>query len=799
MSMILEDLRYAVRALRSRPSLSAVVVVTLALGIGANSAIFTVVNGVLLRPLPFTNPDRVVMMYEVDPRGRDSIVSLPLIDDWRRQLTTLTGISAVAVQSANLTNVAEPDRLRAAFVSAGFFDTLGVQPAIGRGFREGEDLPGAMKTAVLSYATWQSRFGGDPSVLGRSLVLNNEPHQVIGVLSATFEFPIDATEVWMPLASFPNLSATRRDRGYMVVGRIRNGMSDEAATAELRALSTSLASAYPDTNAQWSARLVPFREAAIGGTASNLRMLSGAAAFVLLIACANIANLLLVRATSRQREMALRAALGASRARLVRQLLAESALMALAGGGLGLVLSASLTEAMLQLVPLLPRGDRVAPDAAVVAFTLLVSTVTGLLFGSAPAWRISRTDVRSTLNESVRTGDSRGAAGIRSALIVCELALSLVLLVGAGLMVQSLYRVLTVDIGYQPDHLLTLEYRLPRNKYQTAAEQWGFHRRVVEAIAGVPGVETASLARAAAQSGNGGYVGYWRADQSQPSQDSLSRAQFNAVTSDYFRAMRIPIVQGRVCNAGDTADAPIAIVINHFLADRLWPGQNAIGEQLRSPDIPVAANVVGVVGNTRPQLLSQPITSQIYGCLSQQAGLFATVVARTTAEPMAVARAVQRAVWTVDPDQPVWKIRSAESMVAGSVQTQRFVMVLMSSAAALALLLAALGTYSVLSYSVERRAREVGVRLALGATRSRVIRLMLSQTSVLIAIGVVVGLAGAFVLADVLATQLFEISPRDPLTFVATAALLTVVALIAAWMPVSRATRVDPALTLRAE
>jgi putative ABC transport system permease protein len=407
--------------------------------------------------------------------------------------------------------------------------------------------------------------------------------------------------------------------------------------------------------------------------------------------------------------------------------------------------------------------------------------------------------MRSTLNESGRTSDGRGAGRLRNALIVCELALSLMLLVGAGLLVRSLHRVLTVDLGYAADHLLTLEYRLPRNKYQRSSDQWEFHRRVVESIARVPGVETASLARAAAQSGNGGFVGYWKADEAQPPPDAIPGALFNAVTPDFFRAMRIPVFQGRVCDATDTAEAPLTVVINRHLAERLWPGASPIGRQLRSPDIPVAATIVGIVGNTRPQLPTQPISSQIYGCLSQNPGLFATVVARTTLEPMTVARAVQQAVWAVDPDQPVWKIRSGDMLVAGSVQTRRFAMVLMSVAAALALLLAALGTYSVLSYSVARRAREVGVRLALGATRQAVIRLMVSQTSVPIAVAIATGLAGALVLSGLLSTQLFDISPRDPFTFIATAIVLAAVALVAAWVPARRATSVDPMLTLRSE
>jgi putative ABC transport system permease protein len=803
MSLLIDDLRHAIRALRAQPAVTAVIVLTLTLGIGANSAIFTVVNAVLLRPLPFHAPDRIVMLYEVDPGGADRFVSIPAFEDWRESLTTIDGLSAMASQTANLTGVPEPDRLRAGFVTSAFFDMLGVQPIIGRAFAAGDDRPGAAKTALLAYGTWAQRFGSDPALVGRALMLNNEPHEIVGVLAPRFEFPIDAVDVWMPLSSLPNantrLYEDRRNRNFMVFGRLSDGVSADAAGSELRSVSARLATAHPESSETWSARFEPFHDVTVRGVSRNLTLLAGAVACVLLIACANIANLLLVRASTRQREMALRAALGASRARLLRQLLGESVLMALAGGGLGLVLGAALTDAMLTLVPNLPRADGVGPDTIVIAFTMTLSCLTGLLFGVVPAWRTARVNVRTTLNETVRTGDSPATGRMRAALVVCELALSLMLLVGAALLVQSLYRVLTVDIGYNPDRVLTLEYRLPVNKYQTPPQQWAFHRRVVDAIARVPGIEAASLARAAPQSGNGSYIGYWKDGDQPPHEDQMARAQFNAVTPGFFRAMGIPVRGGRVCTDDDTPDAPMTAVVNRHLAERLWPGESALDRQLRSPGVPGPVVIVGVVGDTRPRLLSMPVTAQIYGCLSQSPGLFATVIARTTGEPMAVARSVQQAIWSVDRDQPMWKIRSGDMLVAGSVQTQRFVVLLMSSAAALALLLAGLGTYSVLSFMVQRRAREVGVRMALGATRADVLRLVLSQTALITAIGILTGLAGALALSRVLASQLFEVSPRDPLTFVVTSLLLLAVAMLAAWLPARRATLVDPIVTLRAE
>jgi putative ABC transport system permease protein len=799
MTHLFEDLRHAMRSLRHERGLSLVIVATLALAIGANSAIFTVVNAVLLRPLPYAQPDRVVALFEVDPRGRDTGVSVANFEDWRQRMTTITGISLVGAQTANLTGVPEPDRLRAGFTTSAFFEMLGVQPTIGRAFVAGEDRPGAHRTAILTHRTWQNRFGADPSIVGRSLTLNNEPFEIIGVLPRTFEFPVDDVDVWMPHSAFPNPDPQRGTRNSMVMGRVGADVSFEQASAELRQVSSDLARAYPDTNKGWTARFRPFHEVTLQFVARNLRLLAGAVAFVLLIACANIANLLLTRASARQREIAVRAALGASRGRLVRQLLFENLATAVVGGALGLVLGALLTDGMLSLVPNLPRVDRVAPDGTVVAFTALLSLATGLLFGILPALRTSRPDLRTSLSEGTRGGESRATARWRSTLVVAELALSLILLVGAGLLIQSLTRLMTVDLGYNPENLLTLEYRMPRNKYSTAQQQWEFHRRVIDEIARVPGVRISSLARAIPQSGNGGFVGYWKAEDAMPSREDMPRAQVNTVSANYFAVMNIPVFEGRVCGATDVPDAPINLIVNRFLAERLWPRASAVGQRLRSPDFPGEAVVIGVVGNTRPQLLSMPIGGQIYGCFSQQSGIFASVIARTDGEPMAVSRAVQQAIWTVDPDQPMWKIRSSETLVSGSIQTQRFVMLLMSFAAALALLLAGLGTYSVLSYTVQRRAREVGVRMALGATQAAIARLMLGHTAALTALGVGLGLAGALAMTRFITAQLYEVSPRDPLTLLITAGTLVVVALTAAWLPMRRATRVDPIVTLRTE
>jgi putative ABC transport system permease protein len=507
MQRILEDTGYAVRALRQQGWLSAVVLATLALAIAANSAIFTVVNGVLLRPLPYGEPDNVVMLYMVDATGRDQLLSVPDVDDLRGRLTTITGLSPMGAQTANLTGVGDPDRLRAGFVGADFFTTLRVQPIIGRGFAPGDDAPGARKTAILEYDVWQTRFGADPGIIGRSLVLNNEPHEVIGVLPRAFEFPIAENDIWLPFSSSPVQDRRRDSRYLLVFGRVADGVSFEQADAELKQAADALAQSYPETNARWSMRFADVHSLSVMFVRRNLQLLMGVVGCVLLIACANIANLLLARGSARQREIAVRAALGASRGRIVGQLLIESLIVAAAGGGIGLALGAALTDAMLTLLPTLPRGQFVAPDASVVAFTVAISLATGIAFGLFPALRFSRPDFPGALSTAARGGENRSAGRFRAALVVAELALSLVLVTGAGLFIQNLVRLTTVDLGYDPTNVLTLEYRLPRNKYSKPEQQLEFHQRVIAQIESLPGVHAAAISGSVPQSGNGSYVG----------------------------------------------------------------------------------------------------------------------------------------------------------------------------------------------------------------------------------------------------------------------------------------------------
>ncbi len=811
MTTLVNDLRLALRSFRVQPAYTATVIGTMALGIGVTSAMFTVVNAVLLRPLPYDRPEQVVMVFERDPTGATTQVAMPTFEDWQQRLTSFRHLALFGSQTANLTGSGEPDRLRAAFVTADFFRALGVSPLLGRDFSPGEDGPTARGVAVLPYGVWTRRFGSDPSILGRTLTLNNEPFEVIGVLPRAFEFPFDEIEVYLPvtaspeyaslrgLASRPGLpAATRERRAMFAFGRVADGVPVETASAELRQVSEQLSAAHPETSAGWSAEIVPFHTVAVRFVRTPLYVLMGAVSLVLLIACANVANLTLARGTARVREMAVRAALGAGRRRLAAQLLTESLALSLAGGGLGLLVGAALTEGLLAMAPPLPRGSTIGPDPTVLIFTVTVSIVTGVVFGLVPALRGSRADLRASLQEGSRSTDA-GRGRLRHALVVAELALSLVLLVGAGLLTKSLVQMVRSDVGFTPDGLLTLEYRLPRNKYAHPPQQWDVHRRILARVGQVPGVERAALTSALPFSGNGSRLAVWRAEDPEPDRGAAPVAIVNAVTEDYFAAMGIPVVAGRVCGSSDTPGAPLAVLVNRHLADRMWPGQSPVGRRVRAAGVPGQGVVVGLVGNTVHAGYRAGIGPQLYACFAQSPAIFATMVARTTGDPMASARAVQQAVWSVDPEQPMWKIRSMTSLVASGADRERLLTTLMAVAALLALLLTVLGVYGVVSYSVRRRAREVSVRIALGASRRSILGLVLRETATLVALGLGLGALGALASSRLIASQLHEVKPGDAGTLVATGVLLAIAALVAAALPAVRASSADPVANLRIE
>ena len=796
------DLRYGLRMMRRGPGFTAVAVLTLAAGVGANTAIFSVVNAVLLRALPYHNADRFVLVSGADQSAGPGVISPAEAQDFAAQLTTLEDFAAMQSQSINLTGGAQPERVRGAFVTDNFFDVFKILPTAGRTFTRGEDQPGAERVVVVNEGFWRRRLNSDPELAGRKVILNGEPYSVVGVVPSSFRHPLDEeVEVWTTVQRFPSYAARRDARFLFGIGHLKPGVTQAQAQVEADTVASRMAQSYPNESAGRGAKVELLEETLVRNIRPILLALFAAVGCILLIACSNLANLTLARGTARQKEFALRSALGAGRGRLVRQLLTETTLLALLGGGIGLLLARWGTDLLLAVNPgVLPRGE-VRLDAPVLLFTFGVSVLTGFLFGLAPAWQMSRQDLHTTLKEGGRSaGDGAGALRARSVFVVVQMALALVLLVGGALFIKSFYRLLEVNPGFKAENLLTLEYRLPRNKYVEGSAQWEFHRQVVEQLRAVPGVESAALIRGLPLTGNSASARFALPDRETPPKGQEPQAQFNTATPDYFATMGVPFVQGRLFDDGDRLGTPDVIIINQTMARRFWPNQDPIGKQIKFVGGDGApATVVGVVGDAKHDWLSEEQRPQIYDCYSQDPGFFATVVVRTKVEPMSLSQAVREAVWRVDKDQPVWKVRTVESLMAYNVADKRFLMLLMVVFAALALTITAIGLYGVVNYTVGRRTHEIGVRMALGARAGDVLRLVVSQGMRLAVTGVAVGLIASFALTRFIQSLLFGVSATDTLTFTSVSALLCGVALLACYIPARRATKVDPLVALRHE
>jgi putative ABC transport system permease protein len=807
MRTLLQDIRYSLRMLRKNPGFTLVAVVALALGVGANSAIFSVVNSLLLRPLPFEQPERLVQVWETSAKlGRNEITaSFPNFADWRDRNQVFEQTVAYSAWSFNLTGAAEPERIRGAIVSPAFFSALGIKPVLGRTLLPGDDQPGKDLSVVISRSLWQRRFNSDPAVVGRGVELNGKSFTVVGVAASTAALPglPDDTELWAPVSQGPGLTE-RRWHYLNVFARLKPGVGLEQAQAEMSRLAGALSQQYPEANTDRGLRVVPLQEQVVGDVRPALLVLLGAVVFVLLIASTNVANMLLARAAGRRREIAIRAALGAGRWRLVRQLLTESLLLSLAGGTAGLLLALWGVDLLVAFGPAdLPRVKEVAVDGRVLGFTLAVSLLTGLVFGLVPALQSSRPALNETLKEGGRS--ATGGAGrrrVRSLLVVTEVTLSLVLLVGAGLLLKSFFRLRAVNPGFNPQNVLSMQLDLTGPNYQKGSQVIPFQARLLERVRALPGVESAATASFVPIAPDAGFSRLAFAVEGQtPDPADPPVAFYNGVSPDYFRTMQIPLVQGRAFDEHDVRGARNVAVINETLARRYFPGSDPLGRRvtLNDPTADDWATVVGVVKDTKPRELAGEPVAEMYMPYAQQPEPSMALMIRTAGSPDAVAAAVRREVLAIDAGLPVYSVRTLPAVMSEAVATPRFRTFLLGVFAALALLLAVVGIYGVMSYAVTQRTHEFGVRMALGAQGKDVLKLVVGHGMALALAGVLIGLAASFALTRVLAGLLYGVTPTDPLTFACVSLLLVAVALLACYVPARRAAKVDPMVALRYE
>jgi putative ABC transport system permease protein len=804
-----QDLRYALRMLAKNPAFTVIAVVALALGIGANTAIFSVVNAVLLRPLPFKHPEQLVMVWENAahlgfPKDTPSPANFL---DWQKQAQSFTGMAAMTERSFNFTGVGEPERLEGRRVSANLFDLLGVPAGLGRTFVADDDRPGT-HVVLLSHSLWQRRFGSDPAVIGRALTLNGESYTVVGVMPPFVQLPgysVRNDQVWVPIA-FPQEEASQRGNHFLeVIARLKPGITLEQARAEMETIAARLAQQYPVYNMRRGAMVVPLHEQVVGDIKPALLVLLGAVGFVLLIACANVANLLLARAAVRQKEIALRLAVGASRSRLTRQFLTESVLLAMFGAGLGLLLAfAGIRILGAFIPPSIAQIQAINIDGTVLTFTVLVAALTGIAFGLAPAIQGSHLDLNDTLKEGGRdsAGGVRGHRA-RGLLVIGEVAISFVLLIGAGLLINSFLHLRKLDPGFRPDHLLTMKVDLSEVKYPDREQRASFFNEVIRRVRALPGVRSAAVANNLPLTYDGDSMFVSVEGLPDPPPDQQPDVIYRVIGPGYFETMGIPIVHGRDFTDQDKGDSKDFVIISEKTARHFWPGEDPIGKRLKPGSSSSNApwrEVIGVVKDVRQNDLIAPPKMQMYLNYRQLKSIPANaLVIRTNIEPMSLAGSVRNTIWSVDKDQTVADIETMDHIVAEAVARQRFSMFLLGFFAIVALLLASVGIYGVMSYSVAQRTREIGIRMALGARRADVLQMTVREGLNLVGAGMLLGVAAAFILTRVMATLLYGISATDPVTFVGISVVLLVVAILASYVPALRATKVDPMIALRAQ
>ena len=795
------DFRFSLRSLLKRPGFTAIALLALALGIGANTAIFSLVNAVILQPLPYRDPDRLISVYGTRNRSTQGSVGPTDFLDYRSQNKTFEQFAASGsmMLPMNLTGSGEPERLNASIITGNYFDTFGVRPALGRGFSLENEKTGQDHVTVLSHAFWQTRFGGDPNIVNKTINLDGKAYEVLGVMPAEVVLPQPA-QLWVPINFDADPEMKMRNARFLRgIGRLKEGVTLDQAQTDTDLIAAQLEQQYPDSNTGWSLRLIPLREILVGGSRTMLFILFGAVGFVLLIACANVANLLLVRAAARQKEIAMRTALGASRLRIIRQMITESLLLAIFGGALGALLAVAGVKLLVSLgEDNIPRTANVKIDATVLAFTLLISLATGLLFGLAPAIRTMKENLVDALKDGIRGGSEATVKNrTRSLLVVFESAIAVMLLIAAGLLIRSLVALQNVDPGFDPNNVLTLRVDLPRQKYNTPEKASNFFEQLETRVAGLPGVEAVGLITDLPLSGEARDMPY--RVEGRPATSDIAFVDFRRVNKNYFSAMRIPLRRGRNFTEQEVRQSDKAIVVSQAFVDSVFPNEEALGKRLIiwSGIRNEPYEIIGIVGDTRYQSLQGEPSATMY--VPTRELLFVNLVIRTQGDPLSLVGGVRKEVNALDPDQPIAAIRPMTEWVAMSAAGARYRTTLLGLFALLAMILAATGIYGVMSYSVAQRTQEIGVRMALGARPLDVLKLVVRQGMMLALIGVIVGLAGALALTRVMSSLLFGVTERDPITFVAVAALLIVVAFISCFVPAHRATRIDPLIALRCE
>jgi putative ABC transport system permease protein len=796
---MLKDIRFGMRMLRRNPGFTAVAMLTLALGIGANTAIFSIVDGVLLKPLPYEQPGQLVQVWEAPAPGKRIYASPGAFLDWRQDSTVFEALSIADDTDRNLPGDGDPERVSGLAMSASGLQILRARPLFGRTFAPDEDQPGKDKVVVLTHGFWQRRFGGETNIVGRTIQLSDQSYTVIGVLPPRFLLG-DKTEFVVPTGVAPADADQRAGHSLQVIGRLKPGVTVEQAQTEMNVVAARLRPLYPPHKQDWGVILVPMHEQITGRIRPTLLVLFGAVGFVLLIACANVANLLLAKASGRQKEIAIRTALGASRGRVIRQLLMESVLLSAMGAMLGLLLAFGTISAVRNLRNVdLPRAHELGLDLRVLGFAVLASLLAGVAFGLVPALQTSRPNLNDMLKDGARTSGSGPRSRVRSGLIVAEVALSLVLLIGAGLLLNSFVRLSNVSSGINPRNVLTMQVTLPEKKYPDYERRAAFFERVLERIGSLPGVEAAGVAGTMPLAG-WSYSTSFSVIGRREQPASGYATDHDVCTHDYFRAVGIPLRKGRFFDQRDRGGASRAVVISEALAREHFPNEEPLGQRIHldvlSGKIDEGWEIVGVVGDVRQHGLGEAGRPCVYRQASRSTG---NLVVRTTGAPLAMAESVRKAILEVDPSQPVANVRTMDDVLAASMGQRRFVMTLLGGFAGAALLLAAIGLYGVIAYAVQQRTREIGIRMALGATRRDVVSLVLRQGIKLAGIGVVVGIAAALGLTRVLTKLLYEVKPIDLPIFTGVSLVLLAVALLASWLPARRAAKVDPMVALRYE